>query len=196
MRTLILALALCAALAPAAHAGEYPDKPDPGKPAPTRLEDVSARTGSAVLVGRRLVAQMGNKLGVVNVEARIHFDAATPRQKEYGALVTVHDIADFAHYKNCFIDFDEIDPLLKGLDTLAAVDHGLTPLFDYMGTYVTRGGLFIGLTSFLTDGPGDVVVACGDNRAYFPQTELPTLNRFLARTKDVLEQAKLGRKLP
>lgn len=42
-----------------------------------------------------------------------------------------------------YIDYDEIDGLIKGLQFIAQAGHGLTPLDDFEATYRTRSGFTV-----------------------------------------------------
>jgi len=63
--------------------------------------------------------------------------------RESGILVQVKDNSRLEHESTSYVDYDEIESLLKGLDYITKVDKSATKLTNYQADYLTRGGFRI-----------------------------------------------------
>jgi hypothetical protein len=148
--------------------------------APTKLESFEAQTGSVFI---KCWTDVG-AVGAVVVDCRELIDASTGK-KEYGLLVEVGvDSARFGGKTRAFVDFDEIDSLLKGLDYISKVDSSISKLKSFEATYQTRGGLRI--TVFNNEsGKRQVAVSASSHGSpcFFPIEKLPNF-------KDLIESGR------
>lgn len=151
----------------------------------TRLETLMSETGAVIVKGYTRVGSMNGSRGVAYFTAWEVTDARTGR-KELGVGVEISDTTpnrrDFE--ERAYIDYDELDPLLKGIDYIMRLDDKATKLARYEAQYQTRGGLV--LVTFNTPSGYATAISTGGGRR--PRFVLrPT---GLAEFRNLLESAK------
>lgn len=105
----------------------------------TKLEAFQVRTGVVIIKGySRIGSATGPQGSSILVEA-IEFREVASRSKEYGVTVEVREAGNNGRRSFAFIDYDEIDPLLKGLEYLSKIDDSVTQLNRFEADYRTRG---------------------------------------------------------
>jgi hypothetical protein len=144
-----------------------------------------SETGAVIVKGYTRVGSMSGSRGAANFTAWEVIDAHTGR-REQGVGVEISDTApsrpDFE--ERAYIDYDELDPLLKGIDFIMKLDDKATKLSRYEAQYQTRGGLV--LVTFNTPNGYTAAISTGGGRR--PRFVLrPT---GLAEFKNLLESAK------
>ncbi|HKR02396.1 MAG TPA: hypothetical protein VJT09_17095, partial [Pyrinomonadaceae bacterium] len=78
----------------------------------------------------------------IEVESREFRDAGS-NSREYGLTVEVREAGNNARRSLIYVDYDEIDPLLKGLEYVGKIDSSVTQLTRFEVDYITRGDLLI-----------------------------------------------------
>jgi hypothetical protein len=113
----------------------------------TKLEAFQARTGVVIIKG---FSRIGTAAGLdgtsIEVETRELKDAVS-NSREYGITVEVREAGSTGKRSLSFVDYDEIDPLLKGLEYLNRIDNAVTQLNRFEADYRTRGDLLISAAS-------------------------------------------------
>jgi hypothetical protein len=113
----------------------------------TKLEAFQARTGIVIIKGfSRIGLASGLEGTSIEVETREFRDAGS-NSKEYGITVEVREAGNAGRRNLSYIDYDEIDPLLKGLEYLSKIDNSVTPLTRFEADYRTRGDLLVSAAS-------------------------------------------------
>ncbi len=153
----------------------------------TRLETMMTEVGSVIVKGFTRVGSMTGSRGVAYFTAWEVTDARTGR-REQGVGVEISDTVTPNRRDNfeerAYIDYDELDPLIRGIDYMMKLDDKVTKLARYEAQYQTRGGLV--LVSFNT--PGGYVTAISTYGGRRPRFVLrPT---GLAEFRNLLESAK------
>jgi len=87
--------------------------------------------------------------GEVTVETR-EFANATTGKKEYGVVIEVNEGGRLERKDRAYIDYDEIDALLKGIDYIVKVDKSVTTFDSFQADYRTKGEMT--LSTFSSDG--------------------------------------------
>jgi hypothetical protein len=183
----ILSLALLVFPATAcAQAGAEPKEEAPK----TKLEAFQARTGLVIIRGFEQVGTLSGQYGSsVEVEAKEFADATTGK-KEYGITVEVKGSKDREH--TSYIDYDEIESLLRGIDYIAKIDKNVTKLSNFQADYRTKGELKISTFNnsssevmFAVEG-GDIYSAT----AFFQIGDLPQLRNTIATAKQRLDAVR------
>lgn len=151
----------------------------------TRLESLMLQTGAVIVKGYTRVGSMNGSRGVAYLTAWEVTDARSGR-REQGVGVEISDTTpnrrDFE--ERAYIDYDELEPLLKGIDYIMKLDDKATKLARYEAQYQTRGGLV--LVTFNT--PSGYVAAISTGGGRRPRFVLrPT---GLAEFRNLLESAK------
>jgi hypothetical protein len=117
------------------------DQAETQKPA-TKLEAFQARTGIVVVRGFTTVGSIRG-MGTVTVDARDIRDASNPKTRITGVSITVKELGRLERENTAFIDSDEIDSLLAGLDYVSKATKDVTPLKNFEAEYRTKGDLRI-----------------------------------------------------
>ena len=113
----------------------------------TKLEAFQARTGVVVIKGfSRIGLAAGLEGTSIEVETREFRDVGS-NSKEYGITVEVREAGNAGRRSLSYIDYDEIDPLLKGLEYLSKIDNSVTQLTRFEADYRTRGDLLVSAAS-------------------------------------------------
>lgn len=126
----------------------------------TKLEAFEARTGIVIIKGySRVGTAAGPEGGSIEIETREFRDA--DGSKEYGIAVEVREAGTPERRRTAFVDYDEIDSLLRGLDYLGKIDSSATNMNRFEAEYRTRGDLAV--SAFSTRG-GVVTLAVSSGR--------------------------------
>ena len=142
--TVLLALLLAFSCVKAVHAQQaQPAKsPEPQ----TKLELFQAKTGGVIVKNFSEIGSMDASRGKVTITSYEFIDAQTGR-KEYGVSVSIKEDSGLERDEQAFVDYDEIDSLLKGIDYVSAIDKGVTKLKNFQADYRTTGGLRVSVYS-------------------------------------------------
>src|SRR5215210_4524986 len=183
LRTLpSLLFLLAAAVACAAQEAQPSPTPEEFQ---TKLESLMSETGAVIVKGYTRVGSMNGSRGAAFVTAWEVTNARTGR-REQGVTVEISDSTqnrpDFE--ERAYIDYDELGPLLKGIDYIMRLDDKATKLSRYEAQYQTRGGLVL-VTFNTPDGTRIAISTWGGRRPRFVLR--PT---GLAEFKNLLESAK------
>jgi hypothetical protein len=158
----------------------------------TKIEQFSAKTGVVLIRGFH---KIGSALGLystsVNIEAK-EFTNVTDGRKQYG--ITVESFKEDGRYDKrhtSFIDYDEIDSLVAGIEYIAKVNSDITKLDDFQADYSTRGDLKIS-----TFSSGDKIMAAvtsgkiGGVAAYFNIQDLEKVKNLIKQAKSKIDEIK------
>jgi hypothetical protein len=154
----------------------------------TKLEAFEARTGIVVVKGySRIGTAQGLEGGSIEVETREFRDADGFR--EYGLAVEVREAGTPERRRTALVDYDEIEPLLKGLDYLFRIDSTATNMNRFEAEYRTRGDLSVNAIS--TRG-GAVTLAVSGGRfrrvtALFRLEDLKVIRGLVIEAKNQLD---------
>jgi hypothetical protein len=122
----------------------------------TKLQSFQARTGTVVVLGFSRVATVPGLYGAsTDIEAR-ELTEATSGSRAPGVSVTVRESGSFERKETSYIDYDELESLLRGIDYIARIDHNPTKLADFQADYRTKGDLAV---STFSDASGKTMVA-------------------------------------
>lgn len=189
-RTLILAISLLF-LSIAASAQQPADQPREIK---TKLEAFQAKTGVVIIRGFSEIGWVEGMYSTsVTVECKEFTDASSGK-KEYGMTIEVKGSGRLERKNTSYVDYDEIESLIKGIDYIAKIDSSVTQLKSFQADYKTKGDL-----SFSTfSSKGEVLFAVESGRigaatAYFSLSNLPTVRNLLVSAKAKLDSIKVGR---
>jgi hypothetical protein len=156
----------------------------------TKLEAFQRQVGSVVVKGFLKMGSVG-EMGAVSVEC-MEFVNATTGKKQTGIVIEVEGAGRTSSSDRSFIDYDEIDSLLKGIDYISRVKQDVTSLGSFKATYKTRGDLTV--TSFSSnEGKIEAAVTSGHFRgatAYIPLVKLSQLSDLVLKAKQRLDKLK------
>jgi hypothetical protein len=163
------------------------------QPPRTRIEAFEGKTGSVIIRGFSKVGELRGALGggILTLQSMEFSDAVTG-QKEYGIAIDIKETDRLERSHRSFIDFDEIDSLLKGIDYISKIDKSSTTLDNFQADFRTKGELVI--TTFSTSrgesmasiGSGSI----GKTEMFLRLADLVKLREFVATGKTTLEALK------
>ena len=143
------------AMAAAQEQGEQP------KPPATKLEAFQARTGVVLIRGYTEIGTIGGRSSTVTVTAREFRDASNPTSRATGIAIEVKEVGRLERQNTSFVDADEIDSLLKGIDYIAKIGKDITKHENFEVDYRTKGDLRIGVFNSGRSGNIHAVIASG-----------------------------------
>jgi hypothetical protein len=158
----------------------------------TKLESLMSETGAVIVKGYTRVGSMNGSRGTAFVTAWEVTNARTGR-REQGVMVEISDPTQNRpdSEERAYIDYDELAPLLKGIDYILKLDDRATKLSRYETQYQTRGGLM--LATFNTpDGVRTAISTLGGRRPRFVlrQTGLAEFKNLLESAREVLDATR------
>ena len=156
----------------------------------TKLEGFQAQTGTIVIKGYSEIGMVA-ALGRVEVTA-MEFTDATTRRKQSGVLIEVKESGRLETSNRSFIDYDEVDALLTGLDYISKATTGVTKLGMFEATYKTKG-YFSATTYSSKGGKIEAAVSSGYIRAssvFLSLQQLGELRTLIAQAKQKLDSVK------
>lgn len=192
MRFTLLGLIVATFTLTAGAQDATPTAADANKAAPsTKLEAFSARTGIVVIKAYSTLGVV-NGLGRVSVDAREFRDASNPKQAQYGVAFEVKESGRLERENTSFVDEDEIDSLIRGLEYISKIDRSVTTLSNFEAQFRTKGDL--AMTVFSGRG-GEISLAVASGRigktsAFLKLGDAEQIKQLLVKAKSVIAAAK------
>jgi hypothetical protein len=132
----------------------------------TKLEAFQARKGMVIIKGfSRIGVAPGLDGTSIEVESREFRDAGSS-SREYGITIEVREAGNTGRRSLSYIDYEELDPLLKGLEYLSKIDNSVTQLTRFEADYRTKGDLVVSVSS----GRGGVITLAISGGGFRPAT--------------------------
>ena len=157
----------------------------------TKLEAFDAKTGTVVIRGFSTTGTLDGQMDTsAVVEAREITEAASGK-KEYGIAITLVESAKFERKEICYVDYDEIDSLLKGIDYVTKLDKSVTDLERFEAEYKTKGDFSV--ATFTERNNIQAALQCGGNggvTVFLTREQLSTFKDLIQKTKSNLDSAK------
>ena len=163
----------------------------------TKLEKFSARTGTVIIQG---FEEIGSVYGLDNTNITIkskEFINVSTGKKEYGITI---EVKSESRGDTSFIDYDEIDSLIKGIDYISKVDTSATKFTNFQADYKTKGNFKIStfnkeskITTFSKEYKILVAVSSGyigEVTAYYAFSDLSRIKGLIVKAKNQIDSAK------
>lgn len=168
----------------------------------TKLEALESRYERVLLKGFSQVANLNLRGVVVRVDAVEMKDSSSAPSRTLGIVVTLRGLSERAgesrgpndsRENRSYIDYEEIDPLIRALESIARVNESTTKLASFEARYRTLGDLeavvfrqarSTGTAASLSSGICDKVTA------YLTLDELETLKAHIIEAKTRLDELK------
>lgn len=172
------------------------EQEDALKTAPaTKLEAFSARTGIVLVKGYTTLGTV-NGMGSVSIDVREFRDASNPKSAQYGVAFEVKESGRLERENTSFIDEDEIDSLIRGLEYISKIDRSVTTFGNFEAQYKTKGDL--SLVVFSGRG-GEISLAVSSGRigrtqAFLKLSDVEQIRTLLGEAKKSIASAKAGGK--
>lgn len=157
--------------------------------AKTKLEAFQAKTGVVIISGFSNVGTVSGQYGSnVAVESKEFLDAST-NKREYGITIEVAKGGEIRQENTSYIDYDEIESLLKGIDYVSKVESSVTKLDNFQADYHTKGDF--GVSTFSTAKAKNLAAvmsgAIGPTTAYLSIEKLADLRGLIVNAKAKLD---------
>jgi len=155
-------------------------------PPATKLEALETNTGTVIVKGAPLTGSLATGDGTVAVLCKLDTDTSAGR-KESGIRIDI-ELKGLREEK-LVIDYDELDSLLKAIDSLSKVDWTVTPLSSFNAVYTTKSGFRIAATGLRRSGVIEYSIAASEpaKRMMFTQAQLAQFSALIAQAKKTLD---------
>lgn len=100
------------------------------EPSKTKLEAFMAADGAVIVQGYSKIGDFKGQFGSSIVVEAKEFTNASSGRKEYGLAIEVKEAGRLEREHTSYVDYDEIDSLLKGIDYISKVDRSATKLSE------------------------------------------------------------------
>ena len=161
---------------------QQPAAKEPPQEPKTKLEAFEKQTGTVVIKGYSEIGKI-QEMGKVSVDCIELTDPSTGT-KQFGVIIEVAGGGKYEREDRSFIDYEEIDPLIRGIEYISKVTTSSTKLKNFEAIYKTKGDLQV--VTFSSSGKVDAAIKSGRIGAATAFVSLAKLATF----KDLLSQAK------
>lgn len=188
MKTKICVAGILVVMAGPVFAKDLQDQP----PAPqTDLEEFKRQTGVVIIRGyENIGTRSGLESSYIRIEAK-EFLSADKRKRKYGVTVYVNSGSKLGRENISYIDYEELDPLIRGMDYLNKIEGSTINFSDYQADYVTKGGLKV--TTYSNNDELFVEISSGhilETTAYFPITALSDIKSMVVKAKEKIDAVR------
>jgi hypothetical protein len=148
----------------------------------TKLEELEERYGAVIIKGFTRITTVEVKgVRIDAVEMRDMGNVARAK----GLVISLREGGERPNENRAFVDYEELDPLLNAIDTMARVDETVTRLPGFEAKYKTLGDLEIAVFRQTRSGTAVILTTGICDRA----TQTLTLDD-LAKIKAMIQEAK------
>jgi hypothetical protein len=156
----------------------------------TRLEAALEKTGAVIVKGSTVVGTVSGVRGTALLTSWEILDAREG-QREYGVSVVIRDDERAEAEELAYVDYDELDPLIQGLEYILKLENSSTKLARFEAQYRTRGELSV--FRFNTPGGYGTAVSIGGRRGprlILRPTGLVEFRDLLESARDIINEAR------
>ncbi len=157
-----------------------------------QLEDFDGRVETILIKGRSWVGTVRAQNGSARVEATEIRDTATSTRAA-GVVVTVMADGGPPGEIRALIDYQEIDALVKAIDTAVKASESITKLTHFEVRYRTRGDFEVLVFKQLSDNAIAAAIEGGffdRSRLYLTLDELTRVRWMMVQAKEKLDESK------
>jgi hypothetical protein len=158
----------------------------------TKLETIEAKYERVLVKGFSQIATINARGADVRVDA-VELKDTSSGLRATGIVVVLRDDGERTRENRSFVDYDEIDPLVKALDAVAKVNESVTKLVGFEARYRTLGDLEINVfRQSRTSGTAASVSngICDKVSALLTLDELERLRAHIIEAKARLDEIK------
>jgi hypothetical protein len=158
----------------------------------TKLEAFEARTGAVIIRGFSTVGTIRGRYETsVEIECKEFTDASSGK-REFGVSIEVKQAGRIERKDRAYIDYDEIDSLVKGIEYISKIEKSVTKLDQFQADYKTKGELRV---STFSDDSGKIQTAIhsgqfGGVTAYLSLEDLASFKKLVQQAKEKLDSIK------
>lgn len=152
----------------------------------TEVQKLGAKTGAVIIMGYSEIGTMETKEDgrKVTVEAREFIDAASGT-RQAGIVITIGD-------GRSTVDADEVEPLIRAVQTIAQTNKSATKLAEFQADYRTRDQFRVSSYSSKEKKIGASISAAGTGygNTFGEPADLEALSRLLQKAQSVIAGLK------
>lgn len=126
----------------------------------TDLGIFEAQTGTVIVKGFGLIGSMSVGTDVITVRCKASTDVSSGH-KAYGLIIEI--AGNRSPRDRIFVDYDEIEPLLSGINYLNKITYDVTPLPGFEAAFTTKAGLRVAAYSARRQGGIQTYLQYGDD---------------------------------
>lgn len=156
----------------------------------TKLEAFEKQTGTVIIKGISEIGSVSG-LGTISVDCMEFINVSTG-VRQLGIVIEVKESGRLERSDRSFIDYDEIESLMKGIDYVSKVTFNLIKLSNFEAIYKTKDDFSV-IT--FSGGSGKIEAAVrsgyiGSVTAYISTTKLSSLRSIIYQAKQKLDGIK------
>jgi hypothetical protein len=169
---------------------QQPAAKEPPQEPKTKLEAFEKQTGTIVIKGYSEIGKI-QEMGKVSVDCIELTDPSTGK-KQFGVIIEVAGGGKYEREDRSFIDYEEIDPLIRGIEYISKVTTSSTKLKNFEALYKTKGDVQV-VTFSISSGKIDAAIKSGrigTATAYVSLAKLATFRDLLTQAKQKIDSIK------
>src|SRR5476649_124774 len=124
----------------------------------TEIENFEMQTGTVIVKGFGPAGSLSTAAGIISVRLKESIDVGHG-SKKYGLAI---ELGAGPRREFFIVDYDELDPLLNGIDYLGKITYDATALPSFDASFTTRSGLRIVAYSAIRQGGIHTYLQLGD----------------------------------
>ncbi len=157
----------------------------------TKLEAVDWRYEKVLLKGFSQIANLNGRGADIRVDA-IELKESESSTRALGLVIALREPGENGRENRAFIDYEEIDQLLKAMDAVARVGESVTKLASFEARYRTVGDLEINVFRQSRSGIAASVTSgiCDRVRSLLTLDDLDRLKAHIVEAKTRLDELK------
>ena len=153
----------------------------------TEIENFEAQTGTVIVKGFGQGGSLTTGAGIISVKLKESVDVGHGIKK-YGVAI---ELAAGQRREFFIVDYDEMDPLLNGIDYLGKITYDATALSSFDASFTTKSGLKIVAYSAVRQGGIHAYLQFGDApRISIASDQLAQFQNLIAQAKNSLDALK------
>jgi hypothetical protein len=153
----------------------------------TQIENFEAQTGTVIIKGVGLGGSLTTGAGLISVRLKESIDVSHGG-KLYGMAI---GLEAGPRREFLIVDYDEMDPLISGMDYLAKIGYDATALQAFEASFTTRSGLRIVAYSTVRQGGIHTYLQLGDApKISLAPDQLAQFQNLIAQAKSSLDALK------
>jgi hypothetical protein len=150
----------------------------------TEIENFEAQTGTVIVKGVGQGGSMTTAAGIISIRLKESIDVGHGG-KLYGMAI---GLGAGQRREFLIVDYDEIDPLLNGMDYLAKIGYDVTALQAFEASFTTRSGLRVVAYSAVRQGGIHTYLQLGDApKISLAPDQLAQFQNLIAQAKSSLD---------
>jgi hypothetical protein len=157
----------------------------------TNIGVFEARTGAVIIKGFGQIGSVSVGTDVISVRCKESADVSTGR-KVYGLAIEI--AGNPLPRERIYIDYDEIDSLLNGINYLSKITYDVTPLPSFEASYTTKAGLRVVAYSARRQGGIQMFLQyCDQPRILLTSDQMAQLHGLIDQARKTLDSTRTAK---